>query len=247
MTEADISHERSLRQDLAAAYRLIAHFGWDDLIFTHLSARLPGEEPRFLINPYGMLFEEITASSLVAIDLSGRKVDHSPFEVNPAGFTIHAAVHKARDDAHCVMHLHTYAGTAVSSISEGLLPITQTAQLVVPDLAYHDYEGVAFDDAEGPRLAADLGEKNAMLLRNHGTLALGPTVAQAFTRLYFLERACAMQVATLSQGHAAYPVPGAVLDRNEAISRMAVPATADTLLWPALLRKLDRTDPSYKD
>lgn len=239
--------ERQIRNDLAAAYRLVAMFGWDDLVFTHLSARLPGPDHHFLINPYGMLFEEITASSLVKIDLDGRKVDDSPYEVNPAGFTIHSAVHMAREDAQCVMHLHTVEGTAVATQKEGLLPLNQTAQLIIGDLAYHDYEGVAFDHDERPRLQADLGDRSTMLLRNHGTLTLGATVAQAFTRMYFLERACAMQVATLASGRDLYPTAEPVVARNEMIGKAGLVMTADSLIWPALLRKLDRDQPDFRD
>src|SRR5258707_5439923 len=188
--------EWAARTDLAAAYRAVAMFGWDDLVFTHISARIPGPEHHFLINPYGMMFEEITASSLVKIGLDGKPVGYSPFPVNPAGFTIHSAVHEAREDAGCVMHLHTPDGTAVATSSERLLPLNQTAQLVIPDLAYHDYEGVALDHDERPRLQKDLGTKNAMLLHNHGTLTVGKTCAEAFLRMYFLERSCTMQVRT---------------------------------------------------
>ena len=180
--------EQAIREDLAAAYRLVAHFGWDDLIFTHISARVPGPEHHFLINPYGMLFEEITASSLMKVGLDGKKVEDSPWPVNPAGFTIHSAVHEVRADAQCVMHLHTVDGTAVSVMDCGLLPHTQMAMLVHADLAYHEYEGIALDHAERPRLQQDLGDKNGMLLWNHGTLTLGRTVGEAFTRMYTLEK-----------------------------------------------------------
>lgn len=239
--------ERQIRRDLAAAYRLVAMQGWDDMIFTHLSARVPGPDHHFLINPYGLLFEEITASNLVKIDLNGAKVADSPYDVNPAGFTIHSAVHMAREDAQCVMHLHTIDGTAVSTHSDGLLPLNQTAQLLTGDLAYHDYEGVAFDQDERPRLQADLGDKGTMLLRNHGTLTLGATVAQAFIRMYFLERACTMQVATLGGGRELYPTAPEVLDKNALIGKAGLTMTADALLWPALLRKLDREQPDYSD
>lgn len=239
--------ERQLRNDLAAAYRLVAHFGWDDLVFTHISARLPGPEHNFLINPYGMLFEEITASSLVRVDMDGNKIDDSPYDVNPAGFTIHSAVHAAREDAQCVMHLHTIDGTAVSSMSEGLLPLNQTSQLVVGDIAYHDYEGVAFDHDERPRLQADLGDKGTMLLRNHGTLTVGATVAQAFTRMYFLERACSMQVASLTGNRELYPTAPEVLVKNEFIGKNGLVLSADGLIWPALMRKLERDQPDYRD
>lgn len=245
---AAVKDEAAIRRDLAAAYRLTALYGWDDLVFTHISARLPGPDHHFLINPYGLLFEEITASSLVRIDMAGNKLDDSPYPVNPAGFTIHSAVHEVRDDAGCVMHLHTPDGTAVATLAEGLLPLNQTAQLVLADLAYHDYEGVALDHAERPRLQADLGAKSTMLLRNHGTLTVGATVAEAFTRMYFLERACTMQVRTLSMaGRALYDTDAGVIDKNMALGRMAVAPAANHLIWPALLRKLDRVSPGYRD
>ncbi|MCQ8183776.1 class II aldolase/adducin family protein [Parvularcula maris] len=239
--------ERQVRNDLAAAYRLVAMFGWDDLVFTHLSARVPGPEHHFLINPYGMLFEEITAGSLVKIDMDGGKVEESEYDVNPAGFTIHSAVHMHREDANCVMHLHTVDGTAVATQAEGLLPLNQTSQLIIGDLAYHDYEGVAFDHDERPRLQADLGDKGTMLLRNHGTLTVGSTVAQAFTRMYFLERACSMQIATMSSGKPLYATQDEVIGKNEMIGKGGLMMAADSLIWPALMRKLEREQPGYRD
>jgi ribulose-5-phosphate 4-epimerase/fuculose-1-phosphate aldolase len=238
--------EWQVRVDLAAAYRLVAHFGWDDLIFTHLSARVPGPEHHFLINPYGMMFDEITASSLVKIDLDGKIVEESEYSVNAAGFTIHSAVHAAREDAHCVMHLHTTTGVAVSAQADGLLPLNQTAMIVRGDLAYHEYEGIALDLAERPRLVADLGDKSAMLLWNHGTLTLGKSVASAFLTMYFLERACATQVATLAGG-AALHHPSA--DVQALVTRQAKfgKGMVDDLAWRALVRKIDRIDPSYKN
>jgi len=190
--------EWAIRTDLAAAYRLVAHYGWDDLIFTHLSARIPGPEHHFLLNPYQLMFEEVTASSLVKVDIHGNPVEPTPFITNPAGFTIHSAVHMAREDAHAVMHLHTPAGQAVSAHEEGLLPLTQTAMIVRDDLAFHDYEGIAVDLDERERIVADLGNKSAMLLRNHGTLAVGRNVGECFIKLYFLERACQAQIMALS-------------------------------------------------
>jgi ribulose-5-phosphate 4-epimerase/fuculose-1-phosphate aldolase len=238
--------ERQTRVDLAAAYRLVAHFGWDDLIFTHISARIPGPEHHFLINPYGMLFGEITASSLVKVDLEGAKVGDCAYDINPAGFTIHSAVHAAREDARCVMHLHTVAGVAVSCQEHGLLPLNQTAMLLNDQLAYHEYEGVALDLDERPRLVADLGAKNALVLRNHGTLTVGPTIQEAFLTMYFLERACAMQIAALAGGTALH-VPG---DAVQAVVRRqaqyGMPQVA-RLAWTPLVRMLDATDPSYKN
>ena len=244
----ELSGEQMIRRDLAAAYRLVALHGWDDLIFTHISARIPGPEHHFLINPYGFMFEEITASSLVKIDMDGHAVGGGSAMVNPAGFTIHSAVHGVREDAGCVMHVHTPDGTAVATSREGLRPLNQTAQLVIGDLAYHDYEGVALDHDERPRLQADLGTKNLMLLRNHGTLTVGRTVAEAFLRMYFLERACTMQVRTRMLGTDDYPTHPELIDKNAKLSQAAgMQTVANHLLWPALLRKLDRVDAGYRD
>lgn len=242
--------EHSVRHELAACYRLVAMYGWDDLIFTHISARVPDEPGHFLINPYGMLFEEITASSLVKIDLQGQVVGASNYPVNPAGFTIHSAIHEVRHDAACVMHLHTLDGTAVSTATHGLLPLNQTAQLVCAGLAYHDYEGVALDHAERPRLQQDLGQKDMMLLRNHGTLTLGRTCAEAFMKMYFLERACSMQVRTLSGVSVAktYPTAPEVIAKNAALMEGSGSADlANQLVWPALIRKLQRHSPGFAD
>src|ERR1700761_1704591 len=212
MTDA----EWEQRVNLAACYRLIAHYGWDDLVDTHISARVPGPEHHFLINPYGLMFDEITASSLVKVDLDGNQLTKSDYSINPAGFPIHSAIHEVREDAGCVLHLHTPDGTAVATSKEGLLPLNQTAQLVLPDLAYHDYEGVALDLDERPRLQRDLGPKNIMLLHNHGTLTVGRACGEAFLRMYFLERACTMQVRTRMLGAAAedYPTAPEVIDKN---------------------------------
>ena len=240
--------EWAVRVDLAACYRLIAFHQWDDLIFTHVSARVPGTDNEFLINPYGLTFDEITASSLVKVGLDGKPLSPSPYPVNPAGFTIHSAIHEVRHDAGCVIHLHTPDGTAVASVEGGLQPINQAAQSVAFDLAYHDYEGIALDHAERPRLQQDLGSKNLMLLRNHGTMALGHSVAEAFLRIYFLERACTMQVRTAALGKAIYPVEPAVIDRNADIIRMSEGSgLAEKLVWPAMLRRLDRLDTSYRN
>src|SRR5262249_55435301 len=186
--------EWQVRVDLAAAYRAVALYGWDDLVFTHISARVPGPEHHFLINPYGMLFEEITASSLVKVDLQARKVIESPFEINPAGFTIHSAVHEAREDARCVIHLHTTDGVAVSCQKRGLLAISQQSLFPLASLAYHDYEGVALEPAEKARLVKDLGDKHSMILRNHGLLTCAETVADAFLYMYILQKACEVQI-----------------------------------------------------
>ncbi len=241
--------EWAVRVDLAAAYRLVAHYGWDDLIFTHLSARVPGPEHHFLINPYDMMFEEITASSLVKIDVEGQPVVPTAHPVNPAGFTIHSAIHMAREDAHAVMHLHTPAGQAVSAMAEGLLPHTQTAMIAKHNVAYHEYEGIATDLDERERLVQDLGEKHAMILRNHGTLAVGQSVADCFLRLYFLERACDAQVRMLSAGREnLHTPPQGVESKVEGQSPAGGMAmVAQGLAWPALLRKLDRIDSSFRN
>lgn len=241
--------EWKIRVDLAAAYRLVALYGWDDLIFTHLSARVPGPEHHFLINPYQLMFEEITASSLVKIDTEGQPVMETPYIVNAAGFVIHSAVHMAREDAQSVMHLHTPYGQAVSAMEEGLLPHTQTAMIARHDIAYHDYEGIATDLDERERLVQDLGTKSAMLLRNHGTLTVGETVGRAFLRMYFLERACEAQVHMLSAGRDRLNTPpqGTPEKVKEQTSAQTMAMAADLLAWPALLRKLDRIDPSFRE
>jgi ribulose-5-phosphate 4-epimerase/fuculose-1-phosphate aldolase len=238
--------EWKVRVDLAAAYRLVAYYGWDDLIFTHLSARIPGPEHHFLLNPYNLMFEEVTASALVKVDTAGVPVGASPFITNPAGFTIHSAIHMARDDAHAVIHLHTPHGQAVSAHGEGLLPLTQTAMLIRDDVAYHDYEGVAVDLEERERIVADLGTKGAMLLRNHGTLAVGETVGEAFLKIYFLERACEAQILALSagEGNLNNPPQGSP-EVTAQQGKMGLKLAAGALAWPALLRKAYRLDPSF--
>jgi ribulose-5-phosphate 4-epimerase/fuculose-1-phosphate aldolase len=238
--------EWKVRVDLAAAYRLVAYFGWDDLVFTHLSARIPGPEHHFLLNPYNLMFEEVTASSLVKVGMDGNPVGATPFNTNAAGFTIHSAIHMARADAQAVIHLHTPHGQAVSAHSEGLLPLTQTAMLVRDDVAYHDYEGVAVDLDERERIVADLGSKGSMLLRNHGTLSVGETVGEAFLRIYFLERACEAQILALSAGHANLnnPPQGAP-EVTAQQGKIGLKMAANALAWPALLRKAYRLDPSF--
>jgi ribulose-5-phosphate 4-epimerase/fuculose-1-phosphate aldolase len=241
--------EWALRVDLAAAYRLVALYGWDDLIFTHLSARVPGPEHHFLINPYNLMFEEITASSLVKIDVNGHPVMDTPYLTNAAGFVIHSAIHMAREDAHAVIHLHTPMGQAVSAMEFGLLPHTQTAMIAGHDVAYHDYEGIATDLAERERLVEDLGSRNAMILRNHGTLTVGETIADAFLRMYFLERACEAQVHMLAAGrdNLNNPPQGTPEKVREQSSPQGMTLVSRMLAWPALLRKLDRTDPTFRD
>lgn len=241
--------EWAARVDLAAAYRLVALYGWDDLIFTHLSARAPGPEHHFLINDYSLMFEEITASNLVKIDLEGNKVGDAPGAVNRAGFVIHSAIHAAREDALAVIHLHTPHGQAVSAMKEGLLPHTQTAMIAHHDIAYHDHEGIADALEERERIVADLGDRNALILRNHGTLAVGSSVAEAFVRMYFLERACEAQVLMLSAGRAGLndPPAGAVETVKAQARSPQARVIAEHVAWPALLRKLDRIDPGYRD
>ena len=237
------------RVDLAAAFRLVDLFGWSDLLGTHLSARVPDAPDRFLINPYGTLFEEITASCLVEVDEDGGEHSPSEFGINPAGFTVHSAVHMARADAGCVIHTHTAAGVGVAAQETGLLPLTQHALAVLAHTGYHDYEGIAFDHGERARLAADLGRNNVLVLRNHGLLTVGRTVGEAFMWMYRAERACRFQLAFQQAGAAARDIPeevqGVTVARNEhAISEEGYrPIGARE--WPALLRKLDRENPGY--
>lgn len=238
--------EWALRVDLACAYRLVAHYRWDDLIFTHLSVRVPGPDHHFLINPYNLMFDEITASSLVKIDVHGNPVMATPYMTNPAGFTIHSAIHMARDDAHAVMHLHTPFGQAVAAHADGLMPITQTAMLIRDEIAYHHYEGVATDLDERERLVADLGNKSAMILRNHGTLTVGETVADAFLKMYFLERACEAQVHALAGGVALLnDPPQGTPEKAAEQGRAGLKLVGNMLAWPALRRKMDRVSPGY--
>ena len=239
------AEEWQTRVDLAAAYRLVAHYGWDDLIFTHISARVPGSDHHFLINPYGQLFTEISASSLVKVDLDGNVLEETPYFINPAGFTIHSAIHAAREDVACVLHLHTVPGVAVACQEGGLLPLNQTAMLLNDEIAHHEYEGVALLLDERPRLVADLGDKSAMLLRNHGTLTVGPTIAEAFLTMYFFERACATQIAALAGGTALHWPADSV---QEVVRQQAKVGTGSVarLAWEGQLRMLDRNDPSYK-
>lgn len=241
-----VATEAELRRDLAAAYRLVALFGWDDLVATHISVRLP-EPNAFLINPFGMLFDEIRPADLVKVDLDGKVLSPTKWGVNNAGFVIHSAIHAAREDAHCAVHLHTLDGVAVSTLEEGLLPLNQTAMLVASDLAFHEYEGVASNLEERARLVADLGDKNAMLLRNHGTLTVGRTIGEAFTAMYYLETACSIQVRALAMGRPLHPVPAAVVATVAQFGPMGgLEVVARELVWPALLRKLDRIDPGWR-
>jgi ribulose-5-phosphate 4-epimerase/fuculose-1-phosphate aldolase len=237
--------EWQVRQDLAAAYRIVAHYGWDDMVFTHLSARVPGPEEHFLLNPFGYLFSEVTASNLVKIDVDGNVVLDNGHGVNAAGFTIHSAVHMSREDAHAVMHLHTDGGIAVACGKDGLLPLTQHALFVYHDVAYHEWEGVALDLDERERLVNDLGDKHLMILRNHGTLALGDSVASCFMRMYYLERACSIQAQTPGPLH--MPTDTAVQMMQSTFNNPKSWQGLATTAWPALRRLADKLDPEYAD
>jgi len=238
--------EWQVRVDLAACYRLVAHFGWDDLIFTHISARVPGPEHHFLINPYGMTFDEITASSLVKIDLEGNKVLESAYDINPAGFTIHSAIHAARDNARCVLHCHSINGVAVSAQKDGVLPISQQSAFVLASLAYHDYEGVALNPDEKPRLVRDLGDASFLMLRNHGLLTVGPTVPEAFLLMYMFESTCMIQIRAQAGGSELIQVDPRIVAGVRENSRTVMRGSGGALAWPGLLRKLDRVDPSFR-
>ncbi len=243
MTDA----ESELRVDLAACYRLIALFGWDDLVFTHVSARVPGDHEHFLINPYGMMFEEITASSLVKVDAEGNKVSETDYPVNPAGFVIHSAVHAGRPDVGCVLLTHSKAGVAVSVQADGLQPLTQTSLFPYASLGYHDYEGVALNDEEKPRLVADLGDRTCLILRNHGLLTVGPTIADAFLMMYVLETACQIQLMAQSTGGELISVPQPIVDGIQAQAEQVTKGLGGSLVWPGLRRRLDRELPGYAD
>lgn len=246
--------EYHLRQELAACYRLVAQFRMSDLIFTHLSVRIPGPEHHFLINPYGLLFEEITASSLVRIDMQGQPVESTRQRVNPAGFVIHSAIHAAREDAQCVLHTHTRAGCAVACQAQGLLPLNQFALTFHERIGYHTYEGVALDLDEQARLVADLGDNDVMILRNHGLLTVGRTVGEAFIRLFYLEKACEVQLAAQAGGSLLMPEQ-TVCERTwaqlnnparERAARELDNPDGTALAWQALLRQLERTAPDYR-
>jgi len=234
-----------IRVDLAACYRLVCHFGWDDLIYTHLSARLPGTD-HYLVNAFGLAFDEITASNLVKVDLMGNILGDAPYQINPAGFTIHSAVHQARDDAHCVIHLHTNATIAVATQTEGLLPYSQYSMFSLSSLGYHEYEGLAVDDNERKRLQTDLGINNHLLLVNHGGLTVGETVGDAFMRMYDLQRACEIQLLIQGAGQSAKLVPQPILDNIYAQAKVVhTGSTGGQLAWPAMLRKAYKLDPDF--
>jgi ribulose-5-phosphate 4-epimerase/fuculose-1-phosphate aldolase len=237
--------EWAIRCDLAACYRLVALYGWSDLVFTHISAKLPGPEHHFLINPYGLMFDEITASSLVKVDKDCNKVIDSPYPVNPAGFVIHSAVHEAREDALCVLHTHTRAGVAVSAQAAGVLPISQQSTFVLGSLAYHGYQGVAFRPEEKPSLQADLGHANYLMLRNHGLLTVGKTIADAFLHMYVFESTCQIQISAQAGGPLTQVEPSIVQGVAQAM-KVQTGGIGGAFVWPSLIRKLERTDVSYK-
>lgn len=239
------AEEWAIRVDLAACYRLVAFYGWDDLIFTHISARV-GASHDFLINPYGLMFDEVTASNLVRVDLDGNKTLESPHEINPAGYTIHSAIHSVREDAGCVLHLHTVAGIAVSCQKQGLLPISQQASVAVQSLSYHDYEGIALNPDEKLRLQAHLGATRHVILRNHGLLTIGRNVPDAFLSMFNLQRACEIQVLAQGGGTELVAVTQEVLDTVPGYLKAVMRGAGSALTWPALLRKVDRLDPGFR-
>lgn len=240
--------EWEARVNLAAAYRMCAHMGWDDLIYTHISARIPNTDHHFLINPLGLMFEEMTASSLIKVDMSGNALMETPFIPNAAGFVIHSAIHAAREDAGCVLHLHTDYGIAVSNLKDGLELLAQSSIPAWASVAYHDYEGFAVNDGEKERLVADFGDKQALILRNHGTLTVGNSVAQAFEAMFFLEKACKIQVLTRATGMELHDPSQESIDNALRDLRVVAGANgADNFVWPAILRKMDRLDPSFRE
>ncbi|GAA0858422.1 class II aldolase/adducin family protein [Aliiglaciecola litoralis] len=238
--------EWQMRVDLAACYRIVAYYGWDDLIFTHISARVPGPEHHFLINPYGMMFDEITASNLVKVDLHGNIVMDTEFNINPAGFTIHSAVHEARDDAICVMHLHTTAGVAISTLKDGLQAYSQQSLFALSSMSYHDYEGVALNPDEKIRLVNDLSDKQFMILRNHGLLTCASTVADAFLQMFLLQRSCEIQLQAQATGQPMIMIADEILNGIQAQAKQVTRAAGGKLAWPGILRKLDRVNPGYQ-
>lgn len=241
--------EWALRCELAACYRMVALYGWSDLVFTHISAKLPdsvtGGEHQFLINPYGLMFDEITASSLVKVDMACTALHDTPFPVNPAGFVIHSAVHAARPEAGCVLHTHSRAGVAVSAQRGGVLPISQQSTFVLASLAYHDYEGVAFRPDEQPRLQADLGNANYLVLRNHGLLTVGRTIPDAFLSMYIFESSCRIQIDAQAGTELVHIAP-AILTGLADVMKTATAGQGANIAWPALLRKVERADPGYR-
>ncbi|HEX9466668.1 MAG TPA: class II aldolase/adducin family protein [Alphaproteobacteria bacterium] len=236
--------ERQVRIDLAACYRLVAHFGMDDLVYTHITARVPGTRDQFLINPFGTMFGEVTASSLVKIDLAGNVISPRGANINPAGFVVHSAIHMHRHDAGCILHTHTQAGMAVAAMKEGLLPLNQKSMMFYNRVGYHDYEGLAFSTDERERLYRDLGNHKALILRHHGLLVVGDDCADGFSLMYSLEVACRLQVAALSLNRP-IELPDPKVSEHTAQQFESYPDPARTREWPGLLRMLDRLDPSY--
>ena len=241
MTEA----ERKARVELAAAYRLFDMFGWDQLIFNHITLRVDGSEPRFLINPFGLHYSEITASSLLLIDLEGNKLRESKWPVNRAGFVIHSALHASQPEAHCIMHTHTTTGMAVACLKDGLSPHNFYGAMLQGQIAYHDFEGITTKEGEKERLVRDIGDKRAVILRNHGLLAWGPSVAQAFLTLWTLQRACDVQIAAASAG-ALYPVTAQAIEQSVRESGQGEKRTCEDV-WAAMQRLVDARDPSYRE
>lgn len=241
------AEEWQTRVDLAACYRLVAMHGWDDLVFTHISAAVPGPEHHFLINPYGLMFEEITASSLVKVDLHGKIILDTPHDINPAGFVIHSAIHEARHDVHCIIHTHTEDGIAVSVQEQGLLPLNQIALFPNVSLSYHDYEGVALVDDEKPRLVADLGENAFLILRNHGLLTAASSIPDAFLQMFLFEKACAIQIKSMAGGAKLISVDARIQAGMKQQAKEVTRGLGGQLAWPGLLRKLDRTDLSFRN
>jgi ribulose-5-phosphate 4-epimerase/fuculose-1-phosphate aldolase len=235
------AEEWALRCELAACYRLVALYGWSDLVFTHISAKLAGPEHHFLINPYGLMFDEITASSLVKVDMQCNKLMESPFPVNPAGFVIHSAVHEAREDAQCVLHTHTRSGVGVSAQAAGVLPISQQSTFVLGSLSYHAYEGVAFRPDEKPRLQADLGKSNFLMLRNHGLLTVGKSIADAFLSMYIFESTCQIQISAQASGGALTNVDPRIVEGTAQAMKVQTDGIGAAFVWPAMLRKLERS------
>ena len=244
--QAVSQEEWQVRTDLAALYRLVAHFGWDDLVFTHITARVPGPEHHFLINPYGLLYDEMCASNMVKVNLEGGKVMDSPYDINPAGYVVHSAVHEVREDAGCVIHWHSRAGVGVSAQKGGLLPVSQQSTLPLTSIAYHDYEGIAVDEEEKQTLQRDLGNKTNLILRNHGLLVVGGNVADAFLLMYILETACQVQLAAQSGGSELIHIDQAIIDDTARTAATATQGMFGGIAWPALLRRLDRQDPSFR-
>jgi ribulose-5-phosphate 4-epimerase/fuculose-1-phosphate aldolase len=244
--KSQVSEEEwQTRVDLAACYRAVAMYGWDDLIFTHISARVPGPEHHFLINPYGMMFDEVTASSLVKVDLHGNKVMDSEYDINPAGFTIHSAVHEARDDAKCVMHLHTAEGVAVSVLEDGLQAYSQQSLFPLASLSYHSYEGVALNPDEKVRLVRDLGDTQFMILRNHGLLTCADTIADAFLFMFIMQRACEIQLKAQATGQKLIPIHSAILQGIKAQAAQVTKQAGGSLAWPGIKRRVERRYPGF--